>query len=155
MKITFHDRFLVSTILTNLLRKTVQRTYSYICQEITFGTVVRFAQKQLFRNCKESSIFNESFKESDRVWLFDRNFILEYSSLSYITRTSDFQAKSLNQIHSNYSKLQEYNLHVLIIGAVLQYYNIQYNNIQYYKIPHSSIKRRRPFYRWGYFHAWQ
>ena len=48
---------------------------------------------------------NKSVLKWDMMWLFDRNLLSKLSSLSYIIRTSDIQAKNLKEIDNNYSEL--------------------------------------------------
>ena len=51
------------------------------------------------------------------MWLFNRKSLSEQSSLSYIIRRIDCQAKILKEIHNNYYELQEYDIHALSIST--------------------------------------
>ena len=67
------------------------QTYKHISQKRISGAAVRCSEEQLFQISKEIGLFY-CFKQYDRVWLFDRNLLLEHSSPSHIIRRSDFQA---------------------------------------------------------------
>ena len=47
--------------------------------------------------------------------IINHNLLWKHSSLLYIIRRSDFQAKILKEIHNNYYGLTEYNKHALSI----------------------------------------
>ena len=78
----------------------------YADLQTTFSEKNIWRSSQVFRGIAVPKFQgNRSVLKCDRVWLFDRNLLSKYSSLSYIIRRSDFQAKILKEIHNNYSEL--------------------------------------------------